>query len=83
MIPFLAKSFAFSFHVKQVFFADDLKNHGWKVVLRKKPRRARVVSNKDNMSDIGCLSLGNVEEHCGLVPASLENDATPIDPILD
>ena len=35
------------------------------------------------MPDIGCLSLGNVEEHCGLVPASLENDATPIDPILD
>ena len=35
------------------------------------------------MPDIGCLYLGNVEENCGLVPSSLENDATPIDPILD
>ena len=25
----------------------------------------------------------NVEEHCDLMPASLENDATPTDPILD
>ena len=35
------------------------------------------------MPNIGCLSLGNFEEHCDLVPASLENDATPTDPILD
>ena len=35
------------------------------------------------MPDIGCLSLGNVEDHRGLVPATLKNDATPTDPILD
>jgi hypothetical protein len=35
------------------------------------------------MPDIKCLSLGNVEEHYGLVPISLENDATPTYPILD
>jgi hypothetical protein len=32
---------------------------------------------------IESLFLNNVEEHCELVPTSLENDATPIDPILD
>jgi hypothetical protein len=36
-----------------------------------------------SMPDIGCLSLRNVGEHCGLVPPSLENDVTPTDPILD
>ena len=83
LVSLSTESFAFSLHVEQVFFADDLNNHGWKVVLRKEPRGARVVSSKDSMPDIGCLSLGNVEEHCGLVPTSLQNDATPTDPILD
>jgi hypothetical protein len=35
------------------------------------------------LPDIGCLSLGNVEEHCTLVPTSLNNDAIPTDSILD
>jgi len=35
------------------------------------------------LPDIGCLSLDNVEEHCKLVPTSLDNNATPTDPILD
>ena len=52
------------------------------MVLRKEPIGARVVSSKDSLPDIRCLSLSNVEEHCGLVPASLENDAIPTDPIL-
>jgi hypothetical protein len=83
LVSLSAESFTFPLHVEQVFFADDLNNHGWKVVLQKEPKGARVVSNKYSMLEIGCLSLGNVEEHCELVPASLENDATPIDPILD
>ena len=83
LVPLSAESFAFPLHVEQVFFADDLNNHGWKVVLRKEARGARVVSSKDSMPDIGCLSVGNVQEHYGLVPASLEKDATPTDPILD
>ena len=40
------------------------------MVLEKEPRGATIVSNKDSMSDIGCISLGNVEEHCGLVPTT-------------
>ena len=38
---------------------------------------------KDSLPDIGSLSLGNVEEHCGLIPTSLDNDATPTNLILD
>ena len=53
------------------------------MVLRKEPKGVRVVSNKDYMLDIGYLSIGYVEEHCGLMSASLENDATPTDPILN
>ena len=83
LVPSSTESFAFPLHVEQVFFADNLNNHGWKVVLRKEPRGAKVVYEKISMPDIGCLSLGNVEEQCGLVPASLDNDATPRDPILD
>ena len=30
-----------------------------------------------------CLYLGYMEDHCGLKPTSLKNDATPIDLILD
>ena len=29
---------------------------------------AKVVFDKDSMPDIACLSLDNVEEHCGLLP---------------
>ena len=45
LVPLSAESFAFPIHVEQVFFADDLNNHGWKVVLRKEPRRTRVISS--------------------------------------
>jgi hypothetical protein len=61
LIPLLAKSFAFPLHVEQVLFADDLNNHGWKVVLQKEPKGARIVSSKDYMSDIGCMSSDNIE----------------------
>lgn len=83
LVPLSAESFAFPLHVEQVFFADDLNNHGWKVVLRKEPRGARVISTRDSIPDIGCLSLGNMGDHCGLKPTSLENDTTPADPMLD
>jgi hypothetical protein len=83
LVSLSAESFAFPLHVEQLFFADDLNNHGWKMVPQKELRGAKVVSSKDFMPDIGCLSLGNVEEHCELVPASIEKDTTPTDPILD
>ena len=83
LVPLSAESFAFPLYVEQILFADDLNKHIWKVVLRKKPRGARVVSSKDSIMNIECLSLGNFEEHCGLVPTSAENDATPTNPIVD
>ena len=83
LMSLLAKSFAFPLHIEQVFFADDLNNHEWNVVLWKESRGTRVVSRKGSMPNIGYLSLGNVEDHCGLVPTSLDNDATPTYPILN
>ena len=74
------KSFAFPLHVEKIYFQDDLNNVGWKVVLRKEPRGARVVTGKDSMRDIACLILCNVDE---LIPQSLDNDATPNIPKLD
>ena len=52
------------------------------MVLRKEQKGAKVVSRKDSMLDIGCLSLDNVGEHCGLKSISLKNDVIPTDPIL-
>ena len=49
------------------------------MVLRKEQKGARVVSRKDSMLDIRCLSLDNIGEHCGLKSISLKND----EPILD
>ena len=46
LVSLSAKSFAFPLHIEQVFFVDDLNNNGWKVVLRKESREARVVSRK-------------------------------------
>jgi hypothetical protein len=37
MISYLADSFAFSLHVQQVFFVEEVDSHGWKVVLREEP----------------------------------------------
>ena len=42
-----------------------------------------VISRKHSMPDIGCLSLSNIRKYCGLKPSSLDNDATPTDPIID
>ena len=53
LVSLSAESFAFLLHVEQVFFADDLNNHGWKVVLQKEPRGARVISTRNSLPDIG------------------------------
>ena len=46
LVSLSVKSFAFSLHVEQVFFANDLNNHGWKVVLRKEPREKELFIEK-------------------------------------
>ena len=35
LVSLSAESFAFPLHIEHIFFADDLNNHGWKVVLQK------------------------------------------------
>ena len=52
LVPLSAESFVFPLHVEYVFFADDLDNHGWNVVIRKEPREARVISTRDSIPDI-------------------------------
>ena len=52
LVSLSSKSFVFSLHVEHVFFADDLNNHRWKVVLRKEPRGARVIFTKDFIPNI-------------------------------
>ena len=53
------------------------------MVLRKEPSGARVVFTRDHIPDIGCLSLGNMGDHCRLKPTSLKNDTIPADLMLD
>lgn len=39
LIPFLAQSFTFLMHIKQVFFVEDARSpRNWKVVLRHEPK---------------------------------------------
>ena len=47
--PYSANSFAFPIHVQQVFFADDISNPGWKVVLQKERRGTTVASKSDSI----------------------------------
>ncbi len=37
LIPIFNQSFAFPLHVDQMFFSNDPKERGWKVVLKKEP----------------------------------------------
>lgn len=83
LIPFSAQSFAFPLHIEQVFFADDINNPGWKVVLRKEVRGVRVESSKDAMPEIQCLSLGNDTEHAGLQPSTNPNENIRLEPIVE
>ncbi len=48
-MPFMAKPFIFPFQVTQVFFSDDLKKPGWKVVLRKEVHFRREVVNIEDV----------------------------------
>ena len=83
MMDFSAQSFAFPLHVQQVFFSEDLKMLGWKVVLRKEPRGVWIHSHKDSMSEIEFLSLGRDVDHSGLIlHNSLHDDTTVLEPVL-
>ncbi len=44
LIPIWNQTFAFPLHVDQVFFSNDPKERGWKVVVRKEPCGRRITN---------------------------------------
>ena len=61
LIPYSTDSFAFPLRVQQVFFVDDGRNDGWKVVLRREPRGCRVMLRVDGGPDLQALQIGRCE----------------------
>jgi hypothetical protein len=82
LIPYSADSFAFPLHVQQVFYVDDEDNNGWKIVLRRQPRGARVESSDGGRNDLQSVQLGRVEEHVGLRPEYTTVEREPDTPEL-
>jgi hypothetical protein len=70
LISYSTDSFAFPFHLQQIFFVDDGGNDGgndgWKIFLRREPRSCRVPSKVDGGPDLQALQIGRSSEHHGL-----------------
>ena len=81
-IPYSSDSFAFPLHAQQVFFVDDVAHPGWKVVLRKQPRSARVPCTAEGRPDLDCLRLQNDGDHRGLTAQDDIHDRVPTAPLL-
>ena len=58
----------FLFTYSKYFFVDDEENNGWKIVLRRQPRGARVESSDGGRHELQSVQLGRDEEHAGLRP---------------
>lgn len=67
LIPISNASFAFPFHVKQVFFALNPKERGWKVVICKDPR-GRCISDQVQIDlvDIDMFRINSANEYNNL-----------------
>ncbi len=81
-IPYSSDSFAFPLHAQQVFFVDDVAHPGWKVVLRKEARSARVTSMAEGRPDLHCLSLCDDAETQGLMAQIFTDDTVAMPPVL-
>jgi hypothetical protein len=81
-IPYSSDSFAFPLHAQQVFFVDDVAHPGWKVVLRKEARSARVTSMDKRTPDLHCLSFRDDAENQGLMAPTVTDDTTAVPPVL-
>jgi hypothetical protein len=81
-IPYSSDSFAFPLHAQQVFFVDDVAHPGWKVVIRKEPRSARVPCTAEGRPNLDCLSLQNDGDHRGLTAQDDIDDRVPMAPLL-
>lgn len=82
LIPYSAQSFAFPFHIEQVFFAKDKTKHGWDIVLYKEPRGVRLFSKHQGTLEVDCISFGKTTNFHGLEATSLHEDLIPKIPIL-
>jgi hypothetical protein len=81
-IWYSSDSFAFPLYMQQVFFVDDVKNLGWKVVLRKEAKSIRVASESGRRIDVQNLSVGRDDEHPGLTLPATEADRENAQPDL-
>jgi hypothetical protein len=82
LVPYSAQSFAFPFHIEQVFFAPDVARSGWEVVLRKEPRSVRIFSKQQRTDEVQCMALGRTSDFPGLQVTGLYDDMVPKTPIL-
>ena len=83
VIPYSANSFAFPFHVQQIFFVDDVENPERKVMQRKEARGARVASTSERRPEILSLVVGRDEDYRGLRSNILNGDVQPSAPVLE
>lgn len=74
LIPISDQSFAFPLHVNQVFFSNDPKERGWKVVLKKKPHKKRVTKQvQSNRTKFDMFRLEKNDAYVGLqTPISID-----------
>ena len=66
MVPYGKESFAFPIQVQQVFFSDDIRCPGWKVVCRTEVRGRRIDRHAGGVDTDGLFALGRTEDHEGL-----------------
>jgi len=59
-LPLMAKPFIFPFQVTQVFFFDDLRKPGWKVILKKEARSRREIVDIENVFIITTIEVSGL-----------------------
>jgi hypothetical protein len=59
-LPLMAKSFIFPFQVTHIFFSDDLRKLGWKVILKKKAQSRREVVDIENVFITTIMEAGGL-----------------------
>ncbi len=74
LIPISDQSFAFPLHVDQVFFSNDFKERGWKVVIKKEPCGRQVIDKVQiDLTKFDMFKLENDDAYVGLqAPMSID-----------
>ncbi len=67
LIPISNQSFTFPLSVDQVFFFNDCKERGWKVVIKKEPCGRRVIDKvQTDLTKFDMFKLENLDAYVGL-----------------